>query len=621
MPAPILFIHGRGQNTDREGWVDALRESIRAAGHTPPATDGDQFLTVNYRDLLESRGSLPELPMPQVTLGQPDLESREAFLMRAKELRERYPEPRSVLTAQQLADTLSAATVRAIPLAHVPIQDRGLVELAMKVMGDVETYRSKNQLRAHVLTRVLEQVPDDGELIIIGHSLGSVVALDLLSFLPADVRVPLFLTLGSPLAFRAIRGMGLPGQSPPLPFPHDRVDRWANLVDTFDTVTGFTGLRTWWPEVVDIDVDNPRGNRHSSRAYLAHPATGELVGEARDVARSPALRSQNLAARTGDDRREESTLVEIALHHARCLLESEDDSKARERARHARDRLLAMASEATGRTLSIDGCEAATHSWRDRSTQLERRLLLTRLAFSNPFEPFDPGMSSSAERRAVIRLANELSIPDAEESIKDLFELIGKTGSAIQPRSNLRFVKPVLVGIGTIGLVAFAAPAAVGMFAAAGAGGAAALTSGLAGLGVGGMAGGIGVVGGLGAGGGLLAAQLARSGTDQPTVAAHLVLVGSTVRWLRRWGDDQVSRAAATAADSLPLLAREYEEQLEFHEGFSASDSEPVKNLQKSISQTKRLVKWLNEKAQSDLDRQDTEVDVDHMPALEDSQT
>ena len=619
MPAPILFIHGRGKNIDRTGWVDALRQSIRAAGHTPPATDGDQFLTVSYRDLLETTGSLADLPMPRVTLGQPDLESRDAFLMRARELRERYSAPRSVLTAQQLADLLSAVTVRAIPLAHLPIQDRGLVELVMRVMGDVETYRSKSQLRAHVLTRVMEHVPDNGELIIIGHSLGSVVALDLLSYLPPDVRVPLFLTSGSPLAFRAIRAIGLPGQTQPLPFPHDRVERWVNLVDTFDTVTGFTGLRTWWPEVVDIDVDNPRGNRHSSRAYLAQTATGELVGEARDVARSPALRSVDLAARIGD-RSAETVLVEIALHHARCVLESEDDGKARERARHARDRLLAMASEATGRTLTIDGCEAATHSWRDRSSQLERRLLLTRLAFSNPFEPFDPGMSSSADRRALLRLANELAVPDAEESIKDLYELIDKTGSAIQPRSNLRFVKPVLVGVGTIGLVAFAAPAAVGLFAAAGAGGAAALTSGLAGLGVGGMAGGIGVVGGLGAGGGLLAAQLARSGTDQPTVAAHLILVGATVRWLRRWGDDDICRAAATATDSLPLLAREYEQQLEFHEGFSSSDSEPVKNLKKSIAQTKRLVKWLDDKARSDLERDEMDVD-DDIPMLEEPRT
>ena len=601
MSTSILFIHGRGRNTDQQGWMDPLRECIRAAGHTPPPLEGGEFLTVSYRDLLDDYSSLPEMAMPEVTLGELDTVARDDFLMRAEALREQYPQPQQVITAQQLADVLAAGTVRAIPLAHLPIQDRGLVELVMKVMGDVETYRGHGTLRAHVLRRVLEQVPDDGELIIIGHSLGSVVALDLLSFLPRDLRVPLFLTLGSPLAYRAIREIGLPGQTPPLPFPHQRVARWVNLVDTLDSVTGFCGLRTWWPEAVDVDVDNPRGQRHSSRAYLSQPAAGEVVGAARQVAHSVTPHRQDLTARLTADPSEDHTLVEIALHYARCLLESEDDSETRERARHARDRLLQMASEATGRTLTIDGCEAATHSWRDRVDHLDRRLLLSQLAFSSPFEPFDPGISSTASRRALTRMATELRVPDAQETVKDLLSIIDKARAAIVPKSNKRFIKPALMGIGTIGLIAFAAPAAVGLFAAAGAGGAAALTSGLAGLGVGGMAGGIGVVGGVGAGGGLLAAQLTRSGTDDQAVAANLVVVGATIRWLRRWGDDGLSRAAAVAADSLPRLKSEYERQLAFHEGYSAPDAEPVTNLKNSIAQTRRLIRWLEEKLDGDI--------------------
>jgi hypothetical protein len=600
MTMPILFIHGRGKNTDRDSWIEALRETIRGAGHTPPSVDCDEFITASYTDLLEPGAELPDVPMPRVTLAPADLEARARFLEQAIILRDRFPRPRSWLTGQQLADVLTAVTVRKFPLAHLPIQDRGLVDVVLRIMGDVERYRSDAGLRANILGRVLEQVPETDELIIVGHSLGSVVALDLLSYLPEQVQVPLFLTFGSPLSYRAIQQIGLPGATAPLPFPHEKVARWVNVVDTFDPVTGFTGVHNWWPEAVDMDVDNPSGRRHSVRAYLSHPAVGELVGEARGVSRTPAVPSYSLDTDLQAGFQHEELLAEIAIHFARCLLESEDDDSARQRARAARDELMRMLGSTFGRRLTLDQCEAATHSWRDQSSQLDRRVLVARLAFSNPFEPFDPGISAEARTRALSRLCKELAIPDAEEAAVELVTLIERAQKAVLPRSKTSFVKPLLVGVSTIGLVAIAAPAAVGLFAAAGAGGAAAFTSGLAALGGGGMAAGIGVIGGAGAGGGLLAAQLARSGTDKQAVAMNLTAIGATIRWLRRWGDEDLARRAAEFADGIPLLIHEYESQLAFHVGKSAPNSDPVEGLRSSIKQADRLVAWLAEKAAGD---------------------
>ena len=601
MAPPIVFVHGRGKNVDPLSWVDALRESIRQAGHTPPAVDNGDFITVSYTDLLEST-SLPTARMPAVTLPKVDDTLRDAFLNEAAALRTTYEGPHSPLNGQQLVELLEAVVIKGVPLAHIPLQDRGLVEIISAIMGDVARYRTNTDLRASVLDRLLTSLPDVDEIILVGHSLGSVVVVDLLSYLPERLEVPLLLTLGSPLSYRCIRDIGLPGIATPLGFPHRAVHRWVNLVEPRDIVTGFTGLQSWWPEVVDIGVKNPPGHRHGIRPYLGHPEVGELVGQARGVGLAPATLGFELDRTLEQDKQESKIMVEVAMHYARILLESEDSASVRERCRFARKELFSMVGESLDVSLSIDGCEAATHSWRDRSAIIDRMILIVRLSFSNPFEPFEPGVSDSAQRRGLKRLAHELGIPDADDAVDDLLDLKEATQKAVLPRSKTQLAKPFLVGVSTIGLVAFAAPAAVGLFAAAGAGGAAALTSGLAAMGGGGMIAGIGVIGGAGAGSGLLVSQLARSGTDREAVAANLVALGTTVRWLRRWGDDSSARKAAGAADGLPRLLADYASQLTFHAGKSAEKSEPVVNLQSSVRQTERLMAWLNDTIASDRD-------------------
>ena len=52
---------------------------------------------------------------------------------------------------------------------------------------------------------MLSQVPERGDLIVVAHSLGSVLALDLLYHLPAAVDVKLLVTVGSPLGRDLVR--------------------------------------------------------------------------------------------------------------------------------------------------------------------------------------------------------------------------------------------------------------------------------------------------------------------------------------------------------------------------------------------------------------------------------
>ena len=106
-----------------------------------------------------------------------------------------------------------------------------------------------------------------GDVAIVSHSLGTVVAFNLLrarAAAGADLKVPLFVTLGSPLAIhevqRWVRGsFAIPGC----------VGRWINNYDKGDPVTLGRPLSTSFTGgIVDAVVDNNTENGHSIAGYL-----------------------------------------------------------------------------------------------------------------------------------------------------------------------------------------------------------------------------------------------------------------------------------------------------------------------------------------------------------------
>src|SRR5690606_13610096 len=64
----------------------------------------------------------------------------------------------------------------------------------------VQKYLKDVQVRAQVLTRILSLLPESGRVMIVAHSLGSVIAADLLRRLPVGLEVAGMVTIGSPLA-------------------------------------------------------------------------------------------------------------------------------------------------------------------------------------------------------------------------------------------------------------------------------------------------------------------------------------------------------------------------------------------------------------------------------------
>ncbi|MGD1225135.1 hypothetical protein AB9Q10_42715 [Streptomyces krungchingensis] len=112
--------------------------------------------------------------------------------------------------------------------------------------------------------------------VMIGHSLGSVVAFEYLRRHP-DRRLPLLVTLGSPLGLQLVRTLmpnapyGAAFGIPP------SVQAWVNVRDPHDPVACAGPLSQWWPGVEDVPPVHNGRDAHSASAYLGKRATGQAV--------------------------------------------------------------------------------------------------------------------------------------------------------------------------------------------------------------------------------------------------------------------------------------------------------------------------------------------------------
>ena len=145
---------------------------------------------------------------------------------------------------------------------------RGGGRLALRMLREVGAYLTFPAAREQVARRLRVNV-GVGTRVVIAHSLGSVMAYDVLAG-GGLVGVSVLVTCGSPLGWptvrvglAAVKGLAGPAQLPALP---DMV--WTNVHDARDAVTGGLGLNPVWGQVRDRQVNNPLDDSHGARGYL-----------------------------------------------------------------------------------------------------------------------------------------------------------------------------------------------------------------------------------------------------------------------------------------------------------------------------------------------------------------
>jgi pimeloyl-ACP methyl ester carboxylesterase len=144
--------------------------------------------------------------------------------------------------------------------------------LLKKLIRDVIMYFGQQEVRQEVLERFNSAVADRANfeaLIVIGHSLGSVIAYDILSG-KDDLKVDAFISIGSPHGTPYVTGKlaDVLGQSHSALSVPACVSKWFNLADRRDVIAIDTHLNDDYDgDITDILVNNEYVSKTGQPAY------------------------------------------------------------------------------------------------------------------------------------------------------------------------------------------------------------------------------------------------------------------------------------------------------------------------------------------------------------------
>jgi pimeloyl-ACP methyl ester carboxylesterase len=145
-------------------------------------------------------------------------------------------------------------------------------------LKDLDEYFKTATVRDDVKERLTKKVRDaNDDVILLGHSMGSIVAYDLMADgVAGNLRIRSLLTFGSPLGMKSVRDrMDTLHQGTPYP---NALDKWVNVFNRQDFATVVRELRPLYGDVDELeDVEalgkDPRivdpGSGHDPLIYLS----------------------------------------------------------------------------------------------------------------------------------------------------------------------------------------------------------------------------------------------------------------------------------------------------------------------------------------------------------------
>ena len=141
----------------------------------------------------------------------------------------------------------------------------------------IETYLylSDADFMHEVHHRIMRDLHPTKEHIIVAHSLGTVIAYNLLHQF-SGFKVRRFITLGSPLSFKVIQEK----LKPPISRPSQLQGDWFNFYSPIDFLTAFPLSEApfnFHPPIINQSIQTPIKNPHQISGYLEHPAVIQSI--------------------------------------------------------------------------------------------------------------------------------------------------------------------------------------------------------------------------------------------------------------------------------------------------------------------------------------------------------
>jgi hypothetical protein len=297
----LVFIHGRAQqHKDPDGlkleWIQAWESGLAKSGLEIPIPASSIRFPYFGETLDQLVHGVDEAEAAQVivrggALGDQQIsdEQRRFMLEYAMELKKKLKAKHGI----------NDDTIRS--LVSPDIQERGIlnwpwvqgilsaldrdVPMASDISvalftNDVFQYLTNTAYSSIIDKGVQQAMPSDSESVVVSHSLGTVVAYRILhdQGSGAGWRVPLFVTLGSPLGVEVIRK-----HLAPIGFPAC-AKHWFNAMDDRDVVALWPLDKNSFnvnPAIENkTDVDNPSENRHNISGYLGDKEVARRIHDA-----------------------------------------------------------------------------------------------------------------------------------------------------------------------------------------------------------------------------------------------------------------------------------------------------------------------------------------------------
>ncbi|MBT2526798.1 hypothetical protein J7E91_15525 [Streptomyces sp. ISL-99] len=285
--ARVICVHGIGQQFSGERdqhlrWCAAIADGLTRAGVSAAgsALAPADVSCVFYGDLFRPPGRVlaaQDPPWDASDVDDAGDDAYEAELLFA--LWEEAARTDSAVVPPQ-ARTL-ARTPRSVQMALDALsRSRFFAGLAMRgLIADlkqVRGYLCDQDTYARVQQRVAAAVTDRTQ-VVIGHSLGSVVAYEALAAHP-EWSVRSLLTLGSPLGIRNLvyDRLRLPTGGAPGDWPGPVTD-WTNLADAGDVVALVKDLRPLFGDRVEGQLVHNGSRAHDATRYLSTDGAGRAV--------------------------------------------------------------------------------------------------------------------------------------------------------------------------------------------------------------------------------------------------------------------------------------------------------------------------------------------------------
>jgi hypothetical protein len=290
MTRQLLFVHGRAQEHKdpaalKTEWIGSWIKGLEKNGLTMPITESAIRFPYYGQTLYELLDDESEKFSEVVVKGNASEDEKEfmhsvvAEMCKARGIESKLREV-GVDNVMKKGGPLNWGWVREILKAvdeYLPGSSGASIAIAT---NDVYQYLRNPGIRDTLEEGVRNAISARTETVVVSHSLGTVVAYNLLrrEGSAQDWTVPLFVTLGSPLAVTAIHRSLRPIQHPKC------VTKWFNAMDEHDVVALYPLDQAHFdiaPEIENkTDIHNNTENRHGISGYLDDEVVAKTIYDA-----------------------------------------------------------------------------------------------------------------------------------------------------------------------------------------------------------------------------------------------------------------------------------------------------------------------------------------------------